>query len=688
VDAPLGAANVIVSPAAGQNSAPFSITLTQFAPVLSPGGNGSPNLAFHLSGGGSPVTNANPAIPGETLGLIAYGLGATNPVVPTGTVGPSNPAAVTVATPTVFVAGQAASNVSASLTNNQVGAYFISFAVPPNLTTGNYATALSIGGVTSGLVSVPVFVGPVISSVANAASNIAFNAPIAQGAIFVLKGTNLGPANIAISPTPFQSTSVSGTSVSVTISGTKVDALMYYTSAGQVAALLPSNTPVGTGTITVTNNGQVGVAAPITVVASNLGIFTIDSTGEGPGIVTYADYSLVSAAKADPCGGPNTSCGAANPGDTLILWATGLGPINGSDAKGDGLGVAQTSVPATLWLGGVQATIVYQGRSGCCVGEDQLVFTVPDTVPTGCAVPMVVQIGNQIGNSTVLPVAKGSRDCTPNSPAIAAVNVEQGVMAGPISVGIIELGKFGNGNGTGYEDEAGFQFLKIVSYAPGTQPFFASWIDDQPIGTCTVFSHLGGHLEPPLKDTDLAGIDAGPSFTVKGPDGSVAVKAGFVEFKGSLSPTGTFLVPGAFSVSGTGGADVGPFTANITVPPLATLSSPGNNAAVTRSSGMTITWTGGDPNGNLVIKVYGATDNSFNTGSRAECVVPAKPGTFTIPPYIMEALPAGNFAGFTIAPARTELPFKATGLSFGGIDINFDGTGFGYGAGTGSLTLK
>src|SRR5580692_8662707 len=98
---------------------------------------------------------------------------------------------------------------------------------------------------------------------------------------------------ISISQTPFQNTTLSGTSISVTVAGTTVAPLLYYTSATQVAALLPSNTPVGKGTVTVTYNTQVGLAAPITVVANNLGIFTVTSDGQGVGIVTNADYSLV-----------------------------------------------------------------------------------------------------------------------------------------------------------------------------------------------------------------------------------------------------------------------------------------------------------------------------------------------------------------------------------------------------------
>jgi uncharacterized protein (TIGR03437 family) len=69
--------------------------------------------------------------------------------------------------------------------------------------------------------------------------------------------------------------------------------------------------------------------------------------------------------KAANCGGPNTTCGAANPGDTLILWGTGLSAVSGSDAAGAGLGQNMPNLSLQLWVGGVQAKVIYQGRSGC-----------------------------------------------------------------------------------------------------------------------------------------------------------------------------------------------------------------------------------------------------------------------------------------------------------------------------------
>ena len=123
------------------------------------------------------------------------------------------------------------------------------------------------------------------------------------------------------------------------------------------------------------------------------------------GIVTYSDYSLVSDLPASNCGGPNTTCGAANPNDVLTLWATGLGPVSAPDSSGPQSG-NMPNIPLSLWLGGVQATVTYQGRSGCCIGEDEIVFTVPANAPTGCAVPLLIQIGNQLSNSVVIPVER------------------------------------------------------------------------------------------------------------------------------------------------------------------------------------------------------------------------------------------------------------------------------------------
>jgi uncharacterized protein (TIGR03437 family) len=684
VDAPLGSSQLVLTRSTGgQNlvSQPFSVNVVASAPELYLSASSTIAVAFGncFNAASILISPDNPAAPGSTVKCIGNGFGVTNPVAPTGTI-PPTPLPAVVAPVTVTVAGQNATVTSATLapSSSPVGDDQVIFTVPPHIFAGNQPLVVSVGGVNAAVTyQLPIGVaGPNVTSVVNAASNILPglpNAGIAQGAMFVVFGSGLGPANITIAPTPFQSGTLDNTSVSVTVGGAAVNAPMYYTSAGQIAALLPSNTPTGTGFFTVTYNGQTSNAAPITVVANNLGIFTVGSNGQGPGIVTYPDYSLVSAAKDPQCGGPGTDCGAANPGDTLSLWATGLGPVSGNDASGAGLGQNMPNIPLTVWLGGVQAPVVYQGRSGCCVGEDQIAFKVPNDVLTGCAVPLLIQINNQISNATVMPVANGSRNCTPTNPALASVNVEQAVTAGPVTYGSIGLSKDFNSSGTGYQDDAQFQFAKILTYNPGSQPFFVSWVDDQPLGACMVYNTLGGY-NPPI--ASLANLDAGSSFTVKGPTGSVPVAGSPGQFSATLNAAGTFLVPGAFTVTGTGGADIGPFTATVTIPASPTLVSPlTNNFAVTRSNGMTVNWTGNGSTGNVQIDVSGATDNTYNNGANAVCTVPASAGTFTIPPYALLALPAGAFGALNFQQVTEEVPFTATGLNVGILQTAGAGTG-------------
>ena len=131
---------------------------------------------------------------------------------------------------------------------------------------------------------------PTITSVQNPASNIPAALPnggIAQGAIFVVYGRNLGPTAI-VQPTalPLPSTAgLGGTVVTVTVNGTTVTAPMVYSLNSQIAGVLPSDTPLGTGSLTVAYNGKISAPFPITVVTTNFGI-SIFLNGGNTAVIT------------------------------------------------------------------------------------------------------------------------------------------------------------------------------------------------------------------------------------------------------------------------------------------------------------------------------------------------------------------------------------------------------------------
>ena len=87
-------------------------------------------------------------------------------------------------------------------------------------------------------------------------------------------------------------TSLGGSSIDVTVGGATTQAIILFTYDTQINAILPSNTPVGAGTLTVTYNSQAGTATPITVVASAFGAFVYNSSGSGQAIATDTSYVL------------------------------------------------------------------------------------------------------------------------------------------------------------------------------------------------------------------------------------------------------------------------------------------------------------------------------------------------------------------------------------------------------------
>lgn len=269
---------------------------------------------------------------------------------------------------------------------------------------------------------------PVVNAVLNNASYALPslpNAPIAQGSLMAIFGTGLSGSNMVATSFPLQ-TNMGGTSVRVTVGGTNVDAPMIYTTAGQIGAVLPSNTPTGTGTLTVTNNGQVSRAAEIRVVRSAFGIFTSNQQGSGPGAV----QNVVSSSD-QPI---NALTRPARPGQTVILWGTGLGPTS---AAGD-VGAVPGDLPidVEVYVGGRRASVTYKGRSGCCSGIDQIFFVVPEGV-AGCYVPVVVKIGDIVSNFSTIAVAPAGASVCSDPTGYGAQELQTAQNTGNLRVGTI-----------------------------------------------------------------------------------------------------------------------------------------------------------------------------------------------------------------------------------------------------------
>jgi uncharacterized protein (TIGR03437 family) len=156
----------------GRTSAPFAITLLAHAPAILTTGNGPGPGAFQHADGS--LVGPTPAQPGETLLCMMTGLGATNPPVRTGQTTPASPQSVTVIAPTVSISGKFAQVQSAILLPQQIGTYQMNFTVPGDLAPGLYSVVISIGGVPSTPVPLPVAINGLVLD----RTGIAFDATV------------------------------------------------------------------------------------------------------------------------------------------------------------------------------------------------------------------------------------------------------------------------------------------------------------------------------------------------------------------------------------------------------------------------------------------------------------------------------------------------------------------------------
>lgn len=485
---------------------------------------------------------------------------------------------------------------------------------------------------------------PTITTVASSATYLPPGLPdsgLAQGSIFVVFGSNLGPTTLAQVQAYPLATSLSGTSVTVTVGGAATPCLMVYTSAGQVGAILPSTTPAGSGTVTVTYNSQTSGTLPVTVVASNFGIYTIGQNGTGPAVVTNTKYGVI------------TLTAPAKPGDPVILWGTGLGPYSGDETEPPN--ETNMNVNAKVYVGDEPATISYEGRSSS-PGLDQINFTVP-TGLSGCYVPIAVVINGIVSNFASMSISADGSTCS-DPAGLPSTAINEVVNNGSLKVGFIELQKIAFSatvpilGATNIKEDYGAAYF----YNFNDQALLASrgLSSISSFNSCTVLICSNSDTcVPDNSALNVPQISAGSQITITGPQGTATLPLAanrVGEFHGPLGSStvvgsGTdFLQPGSYTASnGTGGSVVGAFTADLTIGNPLTWTNQSTVSAqnsIDRTQDLTINFSGG-ASGDYVAILGSSTANAPGQDVTVTfvCTAPVSAGTFTIPSFVLSALP-------------------------------------------------
>ena len=484
---------------------------------------------------------------------------------------------------------------------------------------------------------------PIISSVQNNYGQIPAGLPnsaLAPGSLIFVTGTNLSTINdgqtLRSSVAPGLQNTIGGVSVTVTVNGISLNCPLYYLSPRQINAVLPGNTPIGTGTIFVTNEQGRSSSFGVRIAQSSFGI---------------VHYNGTLAATYDANNALITRFNAANPRQTIVIWGSGVGADAGND---DRLFPQQTNnlvnVPMQVLVGGRPATILYRGRSQF-PGVDQVVATLPSDAPTGCYVPLSVITGNIVSNGVTIPFAATGRTCAdaedPLTPAlIRTLSAKPTVNLGTLSV----TRQLSSEKGTSVEVLATFQSRTDFGLRVGNRSVS--------MGHCVTSIGYEAYQFG-------SRLDAGPTFTVRTPQGNIILNRSMIgdstDYRAtSLAQTFVPTTGGDFGYENfSGGADVGRISTILTLPANFTWTNPAALAIIDRQ-GATLTWTGGS--GADYVEITGSSLPSSSVLVNFHCRAPISASRFTIPAYALMALPSG--AGLLEITAISQKAYAPGGLDF------------------------
>lgn len=473
------------------------------------------------------------------------------------------------------------------------------------------------------------FLQPSISpnGIVNAASNLAPwfpNYGIARGSMFLIFGSLLGPDTLVQATTfPLPSSDgLAGTRVQIGTGAYTTFALMVYTSSKQVAAILPSDAPEGDANLVVSYQNLTSNVVPIHIVRSAFGIFAWDQAGVGPAVA----QNYVSATQVPS----NTLTSPATPGQTVILWGTGLGPVTGNEAGGPLPG----NLPYldSLYVGGQQVTPRYAGRSGCCAGVDQVVFDIPAGV-SGCYVPVAAVTNGVLSNFGTISVSASGGNCD-DPLSFRAADLAALQQTGQLRVGRLAFTQQSSPGSPPASVDFSANFLSYTAQSLlGPAPLTPS------LGSCYVSQALT-NADPSALPHGTP-LNAGVGISATGTSGSLTaanISPGVYDVSGFAGG----LAAGSYNLSSIGGSDIPAFQARMNlIAPTLQWTNPTAFSGPVQYTGQPITlqWSGGDPSGYASILVTSATSNAQTS---IECYQPVAAQSFTVPAFLLSALPAGQ----------------------------------------------
>jgi len=212
-------------------------------------------------------------------------------------------------------------------------------------------------------------------SVVSAAPNSQAGQGMAPGSYISIFGSALSDATAIVS-TPSLPVSLAGVGISFDGGGLSLPGHIHFVSAGQINVQIPWEF-----------QGQSSVQMKVTLEDFLWSeIYTVPVATYAPGVFATTDAAGAVIGQANPAKG----------GQTIIVYANGLGPVDQPIVSGDPTPstqpLANTRVLPTVSIGGSTAQVSFSGLTPGSVGLYQLNVVVPAGVPAGTQ-PMKISIG-------------------------------------------------------------------------------------------------------------------------------------------------------------------------------------------------------------------------------------------------------------------------------------------------------
>jgi uncharacterized protein (TIGR03437 family) len=268
-------------------------------------------------------------------------------------------------------------------------------ANPSGLAAGTYTTNIQISPSSGSAITIPVTLTvtnpntPVISALVNAANQQ--SGALSPGEIITLYGRfpSVPATNLALTSAGKVATSLAG--VRLLFDGSP--APLTYVSATQINAVVPYEIADNANTrVEAEVAGVLSPALTQATTASSPAIFTVDSSGFGSAAALNQDFSV------------NTASNPAPKKSVMSLFATGEGRTSPVSVTGSvsGSDLRTPLLVVTATVGGQNADVTYAGSApGLVAGVLQVNVRIPDTAPSGNAVPVVIVVGSTVSPSGV-----------------------------------------------------------------------------------------------------------------------------------------------------------------------------------------------------------------------------------------------------------------------------------------------